>query len=102
MYVWKRVVVNGRHTRLRFHKDTWRILHDICVREKVTFDWLCSRIDRVRGRIPLIHAVRGFAMTYLERKTNLYDYPTIELAPLKPEQKKIIGPATTSEDDDLE
>lgn len=41
-------------------------------------------------------------MTYLERKTNLYDYPTIELDPLKLEQKKIIGPATTSEDDDLE
>lgn len=72
------------------------------MRGKVTFDWLCSHIDRVRGRIPLINAVRGFAMTYLERKTNPYDYPTIELEPLKPEQKKIIGPATTSEDNDLE
>ena len=99
MYVWKSINVNGRRARLRFHKDTWRKLHDICVREKVTFAWLCSRIDRVRGCIPLIHAVRGFAMTYLERKTNLYDYPTIELDPLKPSQKKIIGPASITEDD---
>ena len=99
MYVWKSAIVNGRHTRLRFYKDTWRRLHDICVREKVTFDWFCSHIDRVREDIPLIHAVRGFAMTYLECKTNLYDYPTIELEPLKLEQKKIIGPATISEDE---
>lgn len=60
----KNIKVNGRRTSLRMEPLIWEALQDICIREGVTLNALCSQIDVRRGDTSLTAAIRVFIVSY--------------------------------------
>jgi predicted DNA-binding ribbon-helix-helix protein len=61
----RNVSVNGRRTSLRMEPMLWDALCEICDRESVTVNQLCSQIDRRRGAANLTASIRVFIISYL-------------------------------------
>ena len=70
MYRCKNVKVNGRRTSIRLQEETWKLLADICLREKTTIHKICSVVDNNRGQLGLSPAVRLFILMYYRRELN--------------------------------
>jgi len=73
MLLCKNVVVNGRRTSMRLDKETWSSLSDICKRENITLNKLCSLIDSSKGVSGLSAATRLFVLTYYRRSLSKYE-----------------------------
>lgn len=73
MLVCKNVIVNGRRTSMRLDKETWTSLADICIRQSVTLNDLCSKIDRIRGRAGLSSSTRLFVLMYFRSELSKYE-----------------------------
>ena len=69
MLVCKNIVVNGRRTSIRFDKEAWQILFDICSKENMTIHQLCSKIDSERKDSGVSRAVRLFVLNYLRQNS---------------------------------
>lgn len=70
----RNVTVRGRRTSLRMEPYMWDSLKDICEREKLTLNQLCTEVDRRRGRSNLTASIRVFIVTYFReamKRTNV-------------------------------
>tara|TARA_B100000315_G_scaffold186829_1_gene176355 strand:- start:6962 stop:7255 length:294 start_codon:yes stop_codon:yes gene_type:complete len=63
-YVRKNVTIHGHRTSMSLEKAIWSGLEEICEREDVTFNQLCSLIDRSRVTTSRTSAVRTFIVNY--------------------------------------
>ena len=63
-YVRKNVTIRGHRTSMSLEKAIWSGLEEICDREDVTFNQLCSLIDRSRDTTSRTSAVRTFIVNY--------------------------------------
>ena len=63
-YVRKNVTIQGHRTSMSLEKAIWSGLEEICDREDVTFNQLCSLIDRSRETTSRTSAVRTFIVNY--------------------------------------
>ena len=63
----KNVIVNGHRTSLRMENELWDGLHEVCRRERLSVDQLCSQIDGERDGLSRTSAVRAFVVDYLRR-----------------------------------
>jgi predicted DNA-binding ribbon-helix-helix protein len=61
----RNVSVNGRRTSLRMEPMLWDALCEICDRESMTINQICSQIDRRRGAANLTASIRVFIISYL-------------------------------------
>ena len=64
MFLRKNVIVNNRRTSICLRKKEWEALEDICRREHIKLNELCSEIDRQRGKTSLTSEIREFLLTY--------------------------------------
>ena len=62
--VCRNVTVNGRRTSLRMEPYIWDSLRDICERERMSVNLICSEIDHRRGAANLTAALRVFIISY--------------------------------------
>lgn len=60
----RNVSVNGRRTSIRIHHDIWGHIDEICAREALALNLLCSQVDDVRGALPLTEALRIYTLNY--------------------------------------
>lgn len=60
----RNVTVNGRRTSLRMEPYIWDSLRDICERERMTVNQICTEIDNRRGVANLTAALRVFIISY--------------------------------------
>ena len=84
MLLCKNVIVNGRRTSMRLDKETWASLSDVCKRESINLNKLCSLIDSAKGASGLSAATRLFVLTYYRRSLSKYEIgfrPSAEAAP---------------------
>lgn len=63
-YVRKNVTIHGHRTSMSLETAIWSGLEEICKREDITFNQLCSLIDRSRETISRTSAVRTFIVNY--------------------------------------
>ncbi|MBT3991004.1 MAG: ribbon-helix-helix domain-containing protein [Rhodospirillaceae bacterium] len=63
-YVRKNVTIQGHRTSMSLEKAIWSGLEEICEREEVTFNQICSLIDRSRKTTSRTSAVRTFIVNY--------------------------------------
>lgn len=63
-YIRKNVTIQGHRTSMSLEKAIWSGLEEICEREDVTFNQLCSLIDRSRETTSRTSAVRTFIVNY--------------------------------------
>lgn len=62
--VTRNVVVSGRRTSVRMEVVMWRSLMDICDREDLTLNDVCTMVDQVRGETGLTAALRVLIVAY--------------------------------------
>lgn len=62
--VTRNVVVSGRRTSVRMEVVMWRSLMDICDREDLTLNDVCTMVDKVRGDTGLTAALRVLIVAY--------------------------------------
>jgi len=63
-YVRKNVTIHGHRTSMSLETAIWAGLEEICEREEVTFNQICSLIDRSRETTSRTSAVRTFIVNY--------------------------------------
>lgn len=61
----RNISVNGRRTSLRMEPMLWDALCEICDRESMTLNQICSQIDQRRGGANLTASIRVFIISYL-------------------------------------
>ena len=64
MLLCKNVVVNGRRTSMRLDEKSWFSLSDICKKENISLQTLCSLIDNSKGKSNLESASKLFILSY--------------------------------------
>jgi predicted DNA-binding ribbon-helix-helix protein len=62
--VCRNVKVSGRRTSLRMEPYIWDSLKEICERERLTLNEICSLIDRRRGDANLTASIRVLIVSY--------------------------------------
>ncbi len=62
--VCRNVKVNGRRTSLRMEPYIWDSLKEICDRERLALNEICTQIDRRRGEANLTASIRVFIVSY--------------------------------------
>lgn len=62
--VCRNVTVSGRRTSLRMEPYLWDSMREICERERMTLNELCSAIDVRRGAANLTASIRVFIVRY--------------------------------------
>ncbi|CAO3405539.1 MULTISPECIES: ribbon-helix-helix domain-containing protein [Azospirillum] len=60
----RNVKVSGRRTSLRMEPYIWDSLKEICERERLSLNEICSRIDERRGEANLTASIRVFIVSY--------------------------------------
>lgn len=60
----RNVKVSGRRTSLRMEPYIWDSLKEICERERLTLNEICTRIDQRRGEANLTASIRVFIVSY--------------------------------------
>lgn len=60
----RNVVVDGRRTSLRLEGEFWEALAELCRREGVTVNELCTMIERRHRASSRTAAVRAFVVAY--------------------------------------
>jgi predicted DNA-binding ribbon-helix-helix protein len=58
---------------MRLDRETWSSLTDICQREKISLNDLCSKIDSARGKSGLSSATRLFVLMYFRYILSKYE-----------------------------
>ncbi|MFP6711259.1 MAG: ribbon-helix-helix domain-containing protein [Rhodospirillales bacterium] len=71
-YVRKNVTIQGHRTSMSLEKAIWSGLEEICEREEVSFNQLCSLIDRSRETTSRTSAVRTFIVNYYRHIAGKY------------------------------
>jgi len=61
----KNVVINGFRTSLRLEQEIWEALEEICDRERLTLNELCSFVDTHHSDLNRTSAIRTFVVAYL-------------------------------------
>ena len=61
----RNVVINGFRTSLRMEEEIWEALDDVCRREGLSLNELCSLIDVGRTATSRTSAIRTFTVAYL-------------------------------------
>ncbi|MBP2310751.1 ribbon-helix-helix domain-containing protein [Azospirillum soli] len=77
--VCRNLTVSGRRTSMALEPGYWDGLRDICAREGMTLNELCTAIDQRRGSARLTASVRVFVVTYFRCAT---PPPERELSPV--------------------
>ncbi len=62
--VCRNVKVSGRRTSLRMEPYIWDSLKEICERERLTLNEICTEIDQRRGDANLTASIRVFIVSY--------------------------------------
>mgnify|MGYP003306482781 CR=1 FL=1 len=74
----KNIIINGHRTSMRLDHETWESLKEICQREKISMNDLCSHIFRIKGQSGLSAATRLFVLVYYRWLLNKYETPTFK------------------------
>jgi predicted DNA-binding ribbon-helix-helix protein len=67
--LYRTIIVSGRRTTLILDPAFWSGLGEICAREGMTLNELCTVVDRGRGAASLTSAVRVFVLSYFRSAT---------------------------------
>ncbi|MBF0166412.1 MAG: ribbon-helix-helix domain-containing protein [Alphaproteobacteria bacterium] len=67
--VCRNVLVGGRRTSMRLELYSWDALKEICEREDITLNELCSMIDQRRGVMGLTAAIRVMVLGYFRESS---------------------------------
>lgn len=78
----KNIKVSGRRTSLRMEPLIWESLQDICTREGLTLNALCSQIDVRRGDSNLTAAIRVFTVSYYRNASGSRGFGEDGLSPI--------------------
>lgn len=62
--VCRNVKVSGRRTSLRMEPYIWDSLKEICERERLALNEICTQIDQRRGDANLTASIRVFIVSY--------------------------------------
>lgn len=62
--VCRNILVGGRRTSMRLELYSWDALREICEREGLTLNELCTMIDKRRGVMGLTAAIRVMILGY--------------------------------------
>ncbi|MBP2313356.1 ribbon-helix-helix domain-containing protein [Azospirillum soli] len=62
--VCRNVKVSGRRTSLRMEPYIWDSLKEICEREELSLNQICTEIDQRRGEANLTASIRVFIVSY--------------------------------------
>ncbi|MEH6632566.1 MAG: ribbon-helix-helix domain-containing protein [Halopseudomonas aestusnigri] len=62
--VLKNVIISGRRTSLRLEPMMWKGLGEICEREDLALNEVCTMIDNRRVQSSLTAAIRVFTLSY--------------------------------------
>lgn len=60
----RNIVVSGHRTSMRLETEFWSALEEICRRESMTVNQICTQVARNRGKASLTAAMRVFVITY--------------------------------------
>ncbi len=71
-YVRKNVTIQGHRTSMSLEKAIWSGLEEICEREEVTFNQICSIVDSSRKTTSRTSAVRTFIVNYYRHIARKY------------------------------
>ncbi|MFN4088229.1 MAG: ribbon-helix-helix domain-containing protein [Alphaproteobacteria bacterium] len=63
----RNVMVQGHRTSMRLEAAFWNGLEEICRREDMTINQICTQVSRRRGQASLTAAVRVFVVSYFRR-----------------------------------
>ena len=63
-YIRRNVTIQGHRTSMSLENAIWSALEEICERENMTFNQLCSLVDRNRDGSSRTSAVRTFLVNY--------------------------------------
>jgi len=63
-YVRRNISINGKRTSISLERTIWAGLEEICSREGVGLNELCSSIDQARHTASRTSTVRSFAVNY--------------------------------------
>lgn len=69
----KNIIINGHRTSMRLDQETWDSLKDICEKERISLNDLCSHIFRIKGKSGLSSATRLFVLVYFRSVLNKYE-----------------------------
>ncbi|WP_448203978.1 ribbon-helix-helix domain-containing protein [Azospirillum sp. sgz302134] len=64
LLVCRNVKVSGRRTSLRMEPYIWDSLKEICEREDLSLNDICTEVDRRRGEANLTASIRVFIVSY--------------------------------------
>ncbi|AWK86376.1 hypothetical protein DEW08_09090 [Azospirillum thermophilum] len=64
LLVCRNVKVSGRRTSLRMEPYIWESLKEICEREGMTLNEICTQIDQRKGEANLTASIRVFIVSY--------------------------------------
>ena len=65
----RNITIAGRRTSVRLEPAMWEALHDICLREGLTVNEMCSRVAERRHGTSLTAALRVSILTYFRAAT---------------------------------
>lgn len=60
----KNITLGDRRTSLRLEREFWNALDDLCQRERLTLQAVCTAIEAHRTSASRTSAVRSFVMAY--------------------------------------
>lgn len=60
----RNIVVNGHRTSMRLESEFWDALQEICAREGMTVNQICTQVYRQRGKASLTAAIRVYVIAY--------------------------------------
>ena len=69
--VCRNILVGGRRTSMRLELYSWDALKEICEREGITLNELCTMIDKRRGVMGLTAAIRVMILGYFRETSAL-------------------------------
>ena len=69
-YLRKNIVIKGHRTSISLERSIWSGLEEICDRESLNFNQLCSLIDNLRNGASRTSAVRTFTVNYFRTIAN--------------------------------
>lgn len=66
----KNITLGDRRTSLRLEREFWNALDDLCRREQLTVQTVCTAIEAHRTSASRTSAVRSFIMAYFRHATH--------------------------------
>lgn len=74
-------MLGDRRTSVSLEDQVWDGLTDVCRREEISIDELCTKVERLRVGSSMSSALRVFLMTYFRMLMENLEAPTLTKTP---------------------